>query len=236
MSANRKLLLIDDDAELAELLHDFLAPQGFELHAVQTGHEGVRRALSGDPAAIVLDVMLPDIDGFEVLRRIRAKSATPVIMLTARGEDVDRIVGLELGADDYLPKPFNPRELVARIGAVLRRSQPVPAAQPGAQPRIRVGDVELDLGSREAFQDGQRVALTGVEFDLLKTLMRACGKTVTRGELFRAVLDRDPDPFDRSIDMHVSHLRRKLGHFCGGVERIKSVRGVGYVYTRVEQA
>ncbi|MEP0847270.1 MAG: response regulator transcription factor [Phycisphaerae bacterium] len=236
MSVNRKLLLIDDDAELAELLHEFLSPQGFELHAVQTGRDGVRGALSGEPAAIVLDVMLPDIDGFEVLRQIRAQSATPVIMLTARGDDVDRIVGLELGADDYLPKPFNPRELVARIGAILRRAQPPDrdAQTRPAQPRVRVGDVDLDPGSREVFKDGQRVALTGVEFDLLETLMRSCGKTVSRSELFRKVLDRDPDPFDRSIDMHVSHLRRKLGHACGGVERIKSVRGVGYVYTRVE--
>ncbi|MGD8452528.1 MAG: response regulator transcription factor [Phycisphaerae bacterium] len=226
------LLLIDDDAELGELLSAYLGPEGFVIEAVESGERGIERALHGEHELIVLDVMLPGVDGFEVLRRIRDASAKPVLMLTARGEDIDRIVGLELGADDYLPKPFNPRELCARIKAVLRRVEQHQGgpASPARGERLVVDDVELDLGSREVRRDGELVSLTSVEFELLAVLLRAAGTTVDRRDLFRAVLDRDPDPLDRSIDMHVSHLRKKLGPQRGGGERIKAVRGVGYVY------
>ena len=228
-----RLLIVDDDLELCELVTTFLKTQGYEIETVHDGESGATRGLSGEHRLIILDVMLPDVDGFEVLRRIRARSMTPVLMLTARGEDVDRIVGLELGADDYLPKPFNPRELAARIRAILRRvasrEQALRDGAPGE--RLSVDDVEMDLAARLVRREGQTIALTGAEFDLLEILLRSAGKVIERGDLFRRVLDRDPLPLDRSIDMHVSHLRSKLGHEHAGVERIKAVRGVGYVYT-----
>jgi two-component system, OmpR family, response regulator CpxR len=230
------LLLIDDDAKLAELLTAYLAPEGYRLHSARTGVNGVAQVSAGWHDFVILDVMLPDIDGLEVLRRIRKQSAVPVLMLTARGEDVDRIVGLELGADDYLPKPFNPRELVARIRAILRRAElhRRPAASPSGTEHLILGDIDVDLGAREVRQDHALVELTAVEHDLLVTLLRSAGGIVERAQLFR-VLDRDPDPLDRSIDMHISHLRKKLGHLQGGVERIKSIRGVGYTYTVVSR-
>lgn len=232
--SNDRLLLIDDDIELCELVTEYLGTEAFVVESVQDGESGVECALSGTYQLAVLDVMLPGIDGFEVLRRIRAQSSMPVLMLTARGDDVDRIVGLELGADDYLPKPFNPRELAARIRAILRRATlHAQAAMHGPGELIALGDIELDLGTRRVKRAGQLVPLTGVEFDLLERLLRSAGSVVGRNELFRSVLDRDHEPLDRSIDMHVSHLRRKLGHEIAGVERIKSVRGVGYVYTGV---
>jgi DNA-binding response OmpR family regulator len=230
---SHRLLLIDDDLELCELVTEYLGSQAFEVEVVQEGEEGVERALSGEHRLIVLDVMLPGIDGFEVLQRIRARSMMPILMLTARGGDVDRIIGLELGADDYLPKPFNPRELAARIRAILRRAalreQAVSERTPGE--RLVVDDVEMDLGTRQVKRSGQPVQLTGAEFDLLEVLLRSVGNVVDRRELFRMVLDRDPLPMDRSIDMHVSHLRKKLGREHDGAERIKAIRGVGYVYT-----
>lgn len=229
-----RLLLIDDDAELVELLTQYLGPEGFGVTGVPRGTEGVAAALSGAHELVLLDIMLGDIDGLEVLRRVRRESSIPVLMLTARGEDLDRIIGLELGADDYLPKPFNPRELSARIRAILRRSEQRKEAPPaGRGERLSAGDVEVDLGAREVKQNGTAVELTSVEFDLLVRLLRAAGRVVERGDLFRAVLDRDPDPLDRSIDMHISHLRKKLGHLHDGIERIKSIRGVGYQYTQV---
>lgn len=232
-TSERRLLIIDDDLELCGLVTDYLRSEAFEVETVQEGEQGAERALSGEHGLVVLDVMLPGIDGFEVLQRIRARSTMPVLMLTARGDDVDRIVGLELGADDYLPKPFNPRELVARIRAIMRRATLRAQAAEGHKPgeRLVVGDVELDLGARQVRRDGQPVQLTGAEFDLLEVLLRSVGRVVDRGELFRLVLDRDPLPMDRSIDMHVSHLRRKLGREHHGIERIRAVRGVGYIYT-----
>jgi len=228
-----RLLIIDDDLELCELVTEYLNSQGFDVDAVYDGDRGVERALSGEHQLIVLDVMLPGTDGFEILRRIRAHSMAPVLMLTARGDDVDRIMGLELGADDYLPKPFNPRELAARIRAIMRRASLREQAAGGRTPgeRLAVDDVEMDLGTRQVKRSGQPVQLTGAEFYLLEVLLRSVGNVVDRRELFRMVLDRDPLPMDRSIDMHVSHLRRKLGREHGGAERIKAVRGVGYVYT-----
>ena len=179
--------------------------------------------------------MLPGISGFEVLRRIRTGSGVPVLMLTARGDDVDRIVGLEMGADDYLPKPFNPRELVARIRAIQRRVEPrrERAADPERAPgRLIVGDVQLDPGARVVLQEGRPVDLTSVEFALLELLLRAAGQVVTREELAKEGLGRRLSPYDRSIDVHVSSLRKKLGHQLGETERIKTVRGVGYLYGR----
>jgi len=227
-----RILLIDDDVELGELVTEYLSSAGFGIDTVQDGERGLERACSGTYQLVVLDVMLPGSDGFEVLRQIRGQSQIPVLMLTARGDDLDRIVGLELGADDYLPKPFNPRELVARISAIMRRTRQREQAASVAEPEnLVVDDVEMNLRARQVRRGGEQVELTGAEFDLLEVLLRAAGRVVGREELFRKVLDREPLPLDRSIDMHVSHLRRKLGHEHGGVERIKAVRGVGYVYT-----
>ncbi len=235
MTQSNRVLLVDDDLELCELVQEFLKSQGFEIEAVQQGEQGVERALSGDHDIVILDIMLPKIDGLEVLRRIRAASSKPVLMLTARGDDVDRIIGLELGADDYMPKPFNPRELAARIRAILRRAvqreQSAGRYAPGE--KLVVDDVELDLAARRVGCDGRVVELTGVEIDLLEVLMRSAGRVVDRRDLFRQVLDRDLVPMDRSIDMHVSHLRKKLWGENRGNERIMSVRGVGYILTRI---
>jgi DNA-binding response OmpR family regulator len=227
------VLVIDDDLELCELLSKYLKREGFEVRIVNDGTEGVERALAEEHALIVLDVMLPGINGFEVLRRIRADSKIPILMLTARGEDVDRIVGLEMGADDYLPKPFNPRELVARIRAVLRRSTAGNTKPASEDPEIVcIGDVELNKATRVVRRRGEPITLTVVEFDLLESLMRSAGRIVTREELVKSVLGRDFSPYDRSIDTHLSNLRKKLGGLPGGNERIKTIRGIGYIFLR----
>jgi len=223
-----RVLIVDDDVELCELVAEYLTPEGFEVEAVHNGEEGMKRALSGEHVLVVLDVMLPGMSGLDVLRRLRAESRVPVLILTARGDDVDRIVGLEIGADDYLPKPFNPRELLARIRAILRRSQ---RTESPSLDRITVGDVELDPAARTVRRNGEEVDLTSVEFGMLEALMRASGQVVTREQLAQSVLGRKFMPYDRSIDMHVSKLRKKLGDSDGN-ERIKTIRGVGYVYTR----
>lgn len=232
LPATRHLLVVDDDAELCQLLSEYLVPEGYEVETVHSGVEGVERALSGDHALVVLDVMLPDVRGFEVLRQLRARSRMPVLMLTARGNEQDRILGLEMGADDYLPKPFNPRELCARIEAILRRSSddhaPIDAL---AASDLAVDDVSMNKASRVVRRGGEPIDLTTVEFDLLDALLRGAGRVIPRDELVRTVLNRPFSPFDRSIDTHVSNLRRKLGPRAGGVERIKSVRGIGYQYT-----
>jgi DNA-binding response OmpR family regulator len=227
-----KILIIDDDVALGELVTEYLEPLGFEIELVHRGDAGAERALAGEHSLVVLDVMLPGLNGFEVLRRIRAESKIPVLMLTARGDDIDRIVGLEIGADDYLPKPFNPRELTARIRAILRRTTPEAPADQSAEKRLRVGDVELDSGTRAISRAGENVELTAVEFDLLEKLLRAAGQIVTREELSKQVLGRGSSPFDRSIDMHISNLRKKLGNRDDAGERIKTVRGVGYIYAQ----
>ena len=231
------VLVIDDDVGLCELVAEYLEPEGYKVEAVHNGEAGVERALSGEHSLAVLDFMLPGINGFEVLRRIRARSRLPVVMLTARGDDADRIVGLEIGADDYLPKPFNPRELVARINAVLRRARPADDQEVSKETfgRLVVGDVEMDTGTRVVRRAGETVELTVVEYDLLEMLLRAPGLVVTREALVKSVLHRSLSPFDRSIDMHVSHLRKKLGHRVQGVERIKTVRGVGYIYASTNE-
>jgi len=222
------ILVIDDDVELCKLVSRFLGSEGFKVQAVQTSNHGVERALSGDYDLVVLDVMLPGMDGFEVLRRIRAESRTPVLMLTARGDDLDRILGLEIGADDYLPKPFNPRELAARIRAILRRAKASSSLQGDSAP-ITVGDLELNVGSRLVRLGTEVLNLTTIEFDLLEKLVKSAGRVVGREELVREVLGREFSPFDRSIDTHVCNLRRKVGSYSDGTERIKGVRGVGYL-------
>lgn len=217
--------MIDDDAELCALLREFLQREGFSVEFAHEGHAGLAKAEEGSFDLVVLDVMLPGIDGFEVLRRLRPKSRVPVLMLTARGEDVDRIVGLELGADDYLPKPFNPRELAARIKAILRRVH----APPSALGRIEVNGVRLDPAARLVTVDGEPVDLTTFEFDILELLMRNAGRPVSRDALMEHLYNRKATPFDRSVDMHVSHLRKKLE-----LTRplIKTIRGAGYQFLR----
>jgi len=221
-----RVLVIDDDAELCQLVTRFLSREGFEISWAPNGAMGIERALAEDYSMIMLDVMMPDTDGFDVLRRIRERSRTPVLMLTARGDTDDRIRGLEMGADDYLPKPFDPAELVARIRAILRRS----ASLRPLSLSLASGDIELDTGARNVWRNGTPIDLTTVEFDLLAALIRAAGSTVSREELVRNVLGRDFSPFDRSIDTHVCNLRRKLGPLDDGGERIKGVRGAGYLY------
>ncbi len=220
-----EILLIDDDVELCAMLTEYLGRYGFRVRAVHRGDTGLKAALEKRCALVLLDVMLPGLDGFEVLKRIRAESPVSVLLLTARGEDVDRIVGLEIGADDYLSKPFNPRELLARVRAILRRSQsPAPAHD---QNLLRVEGLELNRAARTVLNEGRKIDLTDVEFALLEALMRAPGKVVAREEISVAVLGRKFHPFDRSLDMHVSRLRRKLGEH-GGEERVKTIRGLGY--------
>jgi DNA-binding response OmpR family regulator len=234
MGTMSRILVIDDDIELCELLTDYLRQEGFDVESVQDAKHGIERALSGEYALVVLDVMLPGISGFDVLRQIRDDSRVPVLMLTARGDDVDRIVGLEMGADDYLPKPFNPRELVARIRAIQRRAEPE-TPKSSAKPvsvRIAVGDVELDAGTRRVVRAGEVIELTAVEFNLLEELLLNAGQMVPRAELVRKILGRSLSAYDRSIDVHISSLRKKLGHEVNGVERIKTIRSMGYLYTQ----
>ena len=229
----QQILVIDDDIELCELVAEYLEPEGYQVEAVHDGVRGVERALSEDHVLAVLDYMLPGVNGFEVLRQIRAKSRLPIVMLTARGDDMNRIIGLQIGADDYLPKPFNPLELVARINAVLRRTQAEPDQKPAAEV-IAVGDVEMDKRTRTVRRGGEPIDLTAVEYSLLEKLLQAPGHIVGREDLVKEVLHRDLSPFDRSIDTHVSNLRKKLGHLVDGIERIKTVRSVGYIYALPE--
>ena len=237
----RKILVVDDDVRLAQLLEDYLVPEGF---AVDQLHDGAAAAAASPDAfdLVILDVMLPHRSGFEVLREYRRRSETPVILLTARDNETDRVVGLELGADDYVPKPFNPRELVARIRAVLRRTQrsELPAQLPQAQafpaqpvpPPLRVGDVELDPQARAASRAGLPLELTSAEFDLMERLLQRAGKPVGRDELSQAALGRTGCiGLDRNVDTLVSKLRRKLGRD----DLIKTIRNVGYLYATPRQ-
>jgi len=228
----KNILVIDDDTELCDLLKDYLQGESFAVSAVHNGAEGAIAAVAEGPDLVVLDVMLPGMNGFDVLRKVREQSSIPVIMLTARGDDIDRIVGLELGADDYLPKPFNPRELVARIRAIQRRLEAVktPAAGDRKGTEITVGDVTLCTSNRTVKRAGQLVELTSVEFSLLENLLNHAGEVISREELVQEVLGRQLSAYDRSIDVHVSALRRKLGHYDGEIERIRTIRGVGYLY------
>jgi len=230
-----RILIIDDDVELCELIAEFLRPEGFQVDAIHSGTQALEKALGENYSLLILDVMLPGSRGFEVLQKLRAKSRVPVIMLTARGDEVDRILGLEIGADDYLPKPFNPRELAARIHAVLRRTPAVSSAESASLQSVRVCDIEFNPGSRSVLRNSRPVELTSVEFDLLGVFLRSPGQVLQREVLAREVLGRDLSAFDRSIDVHVSNLRRKLGPLPGGGERIKAVRGAGYLYALGEK-
>lgn len=220
------ILLIDDDVELCSMLTDYLGRHGFHITSVHRGDAGLKVAREKPWALVLLDVMLPGMDGFEVLKQLRGASPVSILLLTARGDDVDRIVGLEIGADDYLPKPFNPRELLARMRAILRRSgTPEPTS---ASIILRIDDLELDPGARTVLTKGKAVELTDVEFSLLEALMRSPGKVVSREELAERALGRSLNPFDRSLDMHVSRLRRKLDEVSSSGDRVKTIRGAGY--------
>ncbi len=228
-----RLLMIDDDRKLCRLVATYLEPLGFDVTSVHTGPEGVERATKPDLPwhAVILDVMLPGIDGFEVLKRIRARSQVPVLMLTARGDETDRIVGLEVGADDYLPKTFSTRELLARLRAVLRRSATTAAAKSSEAPptEIVVGLLRLNVDARTAIMDTTPLVLTPVEFDLLASLSRARGRVRSREALLDEIRDRNYDVFDRSIDVHISSLRKKLGDDAKEPRYIRTVRSAGYM-------
>lgn len=223
VSAGRSILLVDDDVGLCALMRDFFAPYRYEVEAVHDGRRGLARALERAFDLVILDVMLPVIDGFEVLRQLRKRSAAPVILLTARTEREDRVAGLNAGADDYLPKPFGPEELLARMRAIWRRSDRF--SPPAQQGTLHTGRVRIDMDSRSAWGDAQPLALTAVEFDMLEVLMRSAGRVVSRDELAASVLQREFNPYDRSVDVHISHLRKKLD----GLAAIQSVRGAGYL-------
>jgi two-component system response regulator CpxR len=215
--------------ELCQILTEYLSAEGFEVESVHDGGRGLERARSGEHTLMILDLLLPGMRGLDVLQRLRSDSNVPVLILTARGEDVDRIVGLELGADDYLPKPFNSRELTARVRAILRRARP--SRDTG---RLTVGDVTVEPSARQAWCDGRPLRLTMAEFVLLEDLLRHAGQVLSRQRLAEEVLGRRLSSFDRSIDVHVSNLRKKLGDTAGAREHIRAVRGEGYVFVRVE--
>jgi len=227
---NTHLLLVDDDVKLCRLVRDYLEPLGYQVSSAHTGPDGLEQALAVEYDAIILDVMLPGLDGFEVLKRLRAHSSVPVLMLTGLGDEADRIVGLEIGADDYLPKTFSTRELLARLRAVIRRSR-ITAVQKGdtKQPAVVVGELRVDPETRVASMGDQPLPLTAVEFDLLLSLARAGGRVKTRERLLLEVAERDFEAFDRSIDVHISSIRRKLGDDPRAPLYIQTIRGVGYM-------
>ncbi|HEX4785812.1 MAG TPA: response regulator transcription factor [Candidatus Sulfotelmatobacter sp.] len=229
------ILVVDDDVEMCGMLAEYLQSEGLRVETVHNGEHGLQRALSGEHSLILLDIMLPKINGIELLRRLRTESNARVLLLTARGEEVDRIIGLEVGADDYVPKPFSARELLARIRAILRRPETGPAAKSRGPSRVVLGDVEMDNGTRTVRRAGFDIELTALEFNLLELLLKMAGHVVTRERVAAAILGRQFSPFDRSIDVHVSKLRRKLGPQASGQERIKSIRSVGYIYTAPAQ-
>ena len=219
------ILLVDDDVELCDLMREFFDDRGLALETAHDGRRGLARALGGGHDLVLLDIMMPGLDGVELLRQVRRQSAVPVIMLTARTAQADRVAGLDAGADDYLPKPFGPDELIARIRAVLRRAGRAKASAPEA---FEASGVRVEPGARTAWCDGDRLDVTTIEFDVLETLIRAAGRVVSRDELSAVLYQRPASPFDRALDVHVSHLRKKLGR-RGGV--IRTVRGVGYQFS-----
>lgn len=223
----KQILIVDDDMELSDMLGDYLTAEGYAIERVFNGETGASEALSGDFDAIILDVMMPGIDGFEALRRIRASSEVPVLMLTAKGDDVDRIVGLEIGADDYLPKPFNPRELLARLRAILRRTQGQLHRHTHKDSMLCIGALELHPASRTVQVNGKQLELTSTEFNLLHTLIKHVGNVVSKDKLSQLAMDRALEKYDRSIDMHMSNLRKKLQEH-GLESMLITVRGQGY--------
>lgn len=226
-----KVLLVDDDVELVSMLREYIESEGFAADAVHDGEAGVAAALSGQYAIVVLDVMMPRVNGIEALRRIRAHSQVPVLMLTARGDDVDRIVGLEMGADDYLPKPFNPRELVARIHAVLRRQPQTPPGAPATDDEdVRFGSIVVQLGTRILVRNGEETLLTTGEFALLKVLLQHPRQPLSRDRLMELARGREYDVFDRSIDVQISRLRKLIEEDPSKPRYLQTVWGFGYVF------
>lgn len=223
---NSNILIIDDDSELTDLLTQYLEPEGFTVQSVHDGESGVKKALNQVFDAIVLDVMLPKLNGFEVLKAIREHLETPILMLTARGDDIDRIVGLEIGADDYLPKPCNPRELLARLRAILRRTQKIPIQRP----IIEKHNILVDCSKRLVTIAGQYLELTNAEFNILEMLIKSPGQAFSKEELTEYALGRKYTAYDRSIDVHISNLRNKLGDTSEGEPIVKTVRGFGYMF------
>jgi two-component system response regulator CpxR len=219
------ILLADDDTELCELLGEYLGQEGYDVRFAYDGEQALAESRRPGLDAMVLDIMMPRMNGIDVLRSLRKESELPVIMLTARGDDLDRIIGLELGADDYLAKPANPRELLARIRAILRRS-----STHSTVASIEVDDLVLNQAGRELRLESQLVDLTSTEFSILQLLLQRSGEVVEKKDLYLAALGREPVAYDRSIDMHVSNLRRKLGPARDGSERIETIRGIGYQY------
>jgi len=231
-----RLLIADDDQELCALLTEYLVSEDFDVECVHDGERAVERVLAESYDLMVLDIMMPKMNGFDALREVRKTQGIPVLMLTARGDDVDRIVGLEMGADDYLPKPCNPRELVARIRAILRRVQSVETDAAAQTLTLIIDDVEVRPSSREVLVTNSPVELTSTEFSVLAVLMRQAGEVVTKKQLTEEVLERKLSQYDRSMDMHVSNIRRKLGKTPAGDERIKTIRGVGYLYVKAQES
>ncbi|NOR71111.1 MAG: response regulator [Methylomarinum sp.] len=225
------ILIVDDDSELSTMLDEYLEAEGFSVELVFDGKTGVQRALTGFFDVVILDVMMPKLDGFEVLRRIRANSSVPVLMLTAKGDDVDRIVGLEIGADDYLPKPFNSRELVARLHAILRRTQETYQHKKSIASVINIGTLEIHPPSRTVIIEGQLLDLTSTEFNLLHTLVKQAGHLVSKETLSKHALDRVLEKYDRSIDMHMSNLRKKMAKYHLD-SMIITIRGQGYQFSK----
>jgi DNA-binding response OmpR family regulator len=230
LPAEIKVLIIDDDIKLCRLVKDYLVPMGFEVDAAHTGTIGLEKALSGNFHVLILDVMLPEMDGFQLLKQLRKESDIPVLMLTALGDETDRIVGLEMGADDYLPKTFSTRELLARLRAVTRRYYFNSETKLNDEASITVGDLQINNSSRSAQLKGNTLMLTPIEFDLLASLAKAAGRVLTRDQLLDAVAGRDYEVFDRSIDVHISSLRRKLGDNPREPIFIKTVRSAGYMF------
>jgi len=218
-----RVLIVDDDVELCDLVAEYLRPEGFEVEAVHDGEAGLQRALSGEHVLVVLDIMLPGMSGLDVLRRLRAQSRIPVLILTARGEDVDRIVGLEIGADDYMAKPFNPRELVARVKAVLRRFE-----RPLTPQLLKAGDIEIDTGAMTLAVRGKKIATTATEFRLLDYLARHPGRVFTRDQLLDAVWRDTQFVTPRSVDVYVRRIREKIERDPENPRMLKTVRGAGY--------
>lgn len=224
------ILIIDDDRELCELLEQYLSAEDFRIEKAYNGRDGLHAALRNEHDLVILDVMLPQLNGLELLAQLRQQSDIPVIMLSARGEESDRVNGLELGADDYLAKPFSPRELAARIRAIFRRS---PSSDAGRGSLIKVADISLDMSARTAWLNDEVVSLTEVELGLLEKLLLSVGQVVSRQELAQKVLGRKLSYDDRSLDVHMSNLRKKLGPINGSADRIRTVRGVGYLYVKI---
>lgn len=224
--SNPKILVIDDDPKLASLLVEYLGGRGLLVEQASNGQEGLDKRKTGSFDLVILDVMMPGMDGFETLKELRKESQIPVIMLTARTEDFDRIVGLELGADDYINKPFNPRELLARINAILRRTQ---KTQPTEDSAIVVGNVRMEVTKRKVFVQDQDVELTATEFDILRVLLSNAGRVIARERLMELARGQEFAAFDRSIDVHISNLRKKLGDSSKQSQIIKTIRGVGYL-------